>query len=212
MWGLFTGLTFGLLQLVLGLRNVSFFTSAASIIAIIFLDYLIAYTVIGFSGVLRGKVKDQGMALTYGVLIGCLLRYICHVIVGATVWAGLSIPTDASLFFSLAYNAAYMVPETLLMLVGAYYIGKAFCLTEQNLKRTPMEETSLVNLYSAIPVSLGAVIAFLRLFAMMQTSDGFDITNVGKADVYSWIALIAIFAVGVLGSLILRATLKSKSN
>jgi thiamine transporter len=129
--------------------------------------------------------------------------------VGATVWAGLSIPTSDALIYSLAYNAAYMVPETLLMVVGAFYVGKVFTITEPQIKRVPLEKGALNSIYAAIPVSLGTVIAFIRLFALMQTGEGFDITNIAEADIYAWIIIATIFAVGVTGSLIVRASLKT---
>jgi len=209
MWGLLVGLSFGTLQLVLGLRNLQWATSATAVVAIILLDYLIAYTLVGLSGLFRDKTKDHGTGLAFGSLLACVLRYICHVAVGATVWAGLSIPTSDALFYSLAYNAAYMVPETLLMVVGAFYVGKVFTITSPQIKRVPLEKGSLNSVYSAIPVSLCTVIAFIRLFALMQTGEGFDITNVAQADIYAWIAIATIFMVGAAGSLIVRISLKT---
>jgi thiamine transporter len=207
-WGLLAGLTFSALKLVMGLRNLSYATSATAGVAIILLDYIVAFTIIGLAGVLRGKVKDHGTALAGGALIACTARYACHVIVGCTVWAGVSIPSTDGLIFSMAYNASYMVPETLLTVIGAYFAGKAFTLTEPRVKRVPMERSSLINIYTAIPVSLGTVISFIMLFGMMQTKEGFDITAVANADIYRWITLAAVFAVGILSGLILRISLK----
>lgn len=59
-----------------------------------------------------------------GAVLCGVLRYICHVISGCTVWAGLSIPTQAALLYSLAYNATYMVPETLVTVLGAWYLSR----------------------------------------------------------------------------------------
>jgi thiamine transporter len=207
-WGLLVGITFGVLQLVLGLRHLQWATSAAAVVAIILLDYLIAYALVGLSGLFRGKTKDHGTGLAFGSLLACVLRYICHVAVGATVWAGLSIPNSDALIYSLAYNAAYMVPETLLMVVGAFYAGKVFTITEPQIKRVPLEKGALNGIYSAIIFSFGTVIAFIRIFALMQTNEGFDITNVANANIYDWITIAAIFAVGVAGSLIVKASLK----
>jgi thiamine transporter len=52
-----------------------------------------------------------------------VLRYGCHVLSGATVWAGISIPTNAALLYSLSYNATYMLPELLVTATVAYYLG-----------------------------------------------------------------------------------------
>jgi hypothetical protein len=94
------------------------------------------------------------------------------------------------------------------MVVGAFYVGKVFTITEPQIKRVPLEKGALNGIYAAIPVSLGTVIAFIRLFALMQTSEGFDITNIAKADIYAWIVIATIFAVGVAGSFIVKASLK----
>ncbi|MDR0197287.1 MAG: energy-coupled thiamine transporter ThiT [Oscillospiraceae bacterium] len=210
-WGLLTGFAFSLLQLIMGMKNLTYATSAAAAIAIILLDYVMAYTVIGLSGVFKGKIKDRGNALATGVFTACLLRYICHVISGCTVWAGVSIPTSGGLIFSLAYNSAYMIPETLITTVGAYFAGKAFTLTEEQIKRVPMERGALINLYTAIPASVGTVFAFVMIFAMIQTEDGFDITAAASAGVVEWVPVITVFAVGILAAAVIRFALKRKT-
>ena len=56
-WGVFTAFVFSVLQCLLGLDNVQYATSAAMAFAIIFLDYIAAYAVIGFSGIFKKLVK-----------------------------------------------------------------------------------------------------------------------------------------------------------
>ncbi|MBQ8911953.1 MAG: energy-coupled thiamine transporter ThiT, partial [Clostridia bacterium] len=51
------------------------------------------------------------------------MRYICHVISGCTVWAGMSIPTGGAFVYSLIYNATYMLPETIILILVSYYLG-----------------------------------------------------------------------------------------
>ncbi len=115
-WGLLSGLVYGIIQQLLGLDTLSWVTTWQSIVAVILLDYIIAFAVTGFGGVFRKKCS-QPMALLLGALLVGLLRYICHVISGATVWAGLSIPTNAAMIYSLGYNATYMIPETITHIV-----------------------------------------------------------------------------------------------
>ena len=50
-WGLMTGFANGVLQLLMGLKSLSYATSAGAVVAIILLDYLLAFTVTGFGGV-----------------------------------------------------------------------------------------------------------------------------------------------------------------
>lgn len=203
-WGLLTGTTYALLQMLMGLKNLTYATSAAACVAIIMLDYIVAFAVLGLGGIFRGKIKNQSSAITAGALTVCILRYICHVISGCTVWAGVSIPTSDGLIYSLAYNAAYMVPETLITVVGAYFAGKAFNLTDEKLKRIPMEKKAATNLLSSLPVAIAVVVCFVMLFGMMQSEDGFDITLIASVDMFKWISLAVILAVGVIASVVIR--------
>ncbi len=125
-WGLFTAFAHSLLQLLLGMNALSYATSAGAAVAIILLDYVVAFLVLGLGGIFRGKLRSQGAALAAGAILTGALRYICHVISGCTVWAGLSIPDSHALLYSLAYNATYMVPEILITVVGAVYLRRCW--------------------------------------------------------------------------------------
>ncbi|MBQ3063177.1 MAG: energy-coupled thiamine transporter ThiT [Clostridia bacterium] len=145
-WGLACGLCYGVLQQLLGLSTLSYFTTWQSIVAIVLLDYLIAFAVIGLGGIFRHRVVRQPAALSLGALLVCILRYICHVISGATVWAGLSIPTEAALLYSLAYNATYMLPETIVTVLLAVYLGSVLDFTGSTLRRrVPQGRTAPQN-------------------------------------------------------------------
>ena len=121
LWGLGTALTNSVIQLLLGVNNLSYFSTWQSILAIILLDYIVAFGVFAISGLFRRVEKRQNFAFLYGILLSSVLRYICHVISGATVWVGLSIPDNAALLYSLSYNATYMIPETIVLVaIGVY--------------------------------------------------------------------------------------------
>ena len=130
-WGLGSALVYAVIQQLFGLKNLSYATSWQAVIAIIMLDYIIAFVVIGLAGMFRKKIKNQTAGLIVGTLIACLLRYLCHVLSGATVWAGISIPTTASLLYSISYNATYMIPETIVTLVLAFYISSSIDLRSE---------------------------------------------------------------------------------
>ena len=121
-FGLLTAFVFGVIQQIIGLKTLSYVTTWQSVVAVIALDYIVAFTVIGLGGVFR-KMPSQANGLMMGTVLVCALRFLCHVISGATVWAGLSIPTNAALIYSIGYNATYMVPETIVTASAAYYIG-----------------------------------------------------------------------------------------
>lgn len=211
-WGLLSGFAASLLQMLMGLKNLTYATSAGAVIAIIFLDYIIAFSVMGLGGIFKGKIKDSGVSVGAAALVVCVLRYLCHVISGCTVWAGVSIPTADGLLYSFVYNAAYMVPETIVTVVGAYYAAKVFTLGSEQIKRVPLDSGASKNLIASIPVVLAAVISFIFIFAMFQTEEGFDITAIASTDFFSWLPVIISLAVGIGATVIIRnAAFKNKS-
>ena len=135
VWGVFSAFVFSLIQLLLGLSNLSYATSATAAIAIIMLDYIVAFSLIGLGGIFKRTFNSQTYALVLGTLISCALRYICHVISGCTVWAGVSIPNSQAIIYSLAYNATYMLPELLVTIIGITYLSQAVNFSEPKLIR-----------------------------------------------------------------------------
>jgi thiamine transporter len=216
-WGLGGGLVYGVLQQLLGLNNLSYFTTWQSILAIIFLDYIIAFAVVGLGGIFRRVVEHQAISLGTGALFVCVLRYLCHVVSGATVWAGLSIPDGAALAYSFIYNATYMIPEAIILLVIAAYIGSN--VNFQSKLPTRMKRADLPqNLGWLAPVAgLIAVIATiadtLMIFPKLQNADSgeFDITGLASVN---WTLVVAITAVAILitaSLLAIRSVLATKS-
>ena len=149
-WGLLCGFTYGLIQLLLGLDNLSYATSFGAAVAILLFDYLIAFTALGLGGVFRKTVPHQGAALALGAVLTGVLRYLCHVISGATVWYGLSVPSAESLNYSFGYNL-YMAPEIILLVFGALYLSRVLNFGSQNITRAPA-----VAAYSPIGTVLSA--------------------------------------------------------
>ncbi len=201
-WGLLTGLVNALMQMLFGLKNLTYATSTPALIAIIMLDYIVAFLVIGLAGMFRGKIRDHGTALAFGTIISCILRYICHVISGCTVWAGVSIPTSDGLIYSLAYNATYMIPETIVTVVGAFFVANILTLTTTNIKRVPFKEGAAIKLYTALPISVGIIVCFALICGMMQGESGFDITALASASVWDWVTICTVLVVAAISSVI----------
>jgi len=112
-WGSGAGLVYGILQYVLGHGIAIDWTT-------ILADYLIAYLLLGFgAGLFKGR--EKGVYL--GTAAGGLLRFLAHFVVGATVWGKwmpeefLGMPMTNPWFYSLLYNAIYMIPCILIVLV-----------------------------------------------------------------------------------------------
>lgn len=198
--GLFTATVYAAIQQILGLSMLSYVTTWQSIVAVILLDYIVAFAVIGFAGVFRKAVKNQATAITLGCLVVSIARYACHVVSGATVWAGLSIPTQAALAYSFAYNATYMLPETIILLVCAVYVASNVDFTSATPSRVKGEKSVGNQAWIAPTAGLIAVVAAVAdtalVFQHIQDEDGNFVVE-GFALV-NWTLVIAITAVAVL--------------
>ena len=130
-WGLLTGVVYGLIQMVMGLKNFGYVTGLESYAMVAVFDYIVAFGVIGFAGITR-KIKNRAVAASLGAVIACILRFFCHFFSGITVWKALEW-NDAPAFisermlqpdlvpytYSLMYNGGYMFPELILTAIGS---------------------------------------------------------------------------------------------
>lgn len=125
-WGVFTAFVYSVLQCLLGLDNVQYATSAGMAIAIILLDYIVAYTVIGFSGMFRNKAKNFKTALILGIALTFFARFLCHFASGWMIWDALW-PNEfgmAAPVYSLCYNGSYMLAEAVISSIVGTIIFK----------------------------------------------------------------------------------------
>ena len=205
LWGLGAGTVFGALQQVLGLDNLSYVTGWQSVLAVIFLDYIIAFAVAGLGGAFR-RLEKRGMAqsvvLTLGALLVGILRYACHVVSGATVWAGLSIPDAAALMYSFIYNATYMIPETIVLMIVSFALGNMLDFSRvvpvRFSEQKKVHKASPYLFVSAIVIAAAALIYdVVTLFSHMQSPDTgeFDVTMLSEV---SWTAFIVVSVVGAV--------------
>ena len=204
--GIATAAAASLLQMLLGVKNFSYFTTWQSLIAIALLDYIVAFTVFGLAGIFRKKIKKQSTALICGVALASLIRYACHVVSGATVWAGLSIPTEAALIYSLSYNATYMIPESVILVLCTAYITSAIDFTTSTPTRVRSESIDMRASYCYIGAgacAIGALIAdVIIVFAKLQNPDSGELDFAGLSSV-NWLAVAIVTACAALAAAIL---------
>lgn len=200
-WGLLTSLTYGLIQMLLGMDNLSYATGFLPVAMIILFDYLVAFSVLGLGGLFRRKSLSQGTSLALASLVTGLLRYLCHACTGFTVWADASLPFRENLIFSLSYNAAYMLPEILILMLGAVYLSRFLSFDGEKVSRAPAIRQSspaaLVLSVVAKTVLAAAVVWIIILVApAMQFTDGTLFLR-GLASV-NWAQVGGIAAIGLL--------------
>ena len=117
-WGVGAGLVFGTLKYFLGEGFV------ISWVSILF-DYSVAYAFVGFAGVLKGKANTAWLA----ALMGCAARFVVHYLSGVTVYAEwmpeefLGMTMTTPFFYSFLYNLFYMLPSTVITLVGIFALS-----------------------------------------------------------------------------------------
>ena len=214
-YGLGSAAATALIQILLGLKNFSYFTTPASIIALAVFDYVLAFMVFGLAGMFKNVIKKQSTSLLAGATLASVLRYICHVISGATVWAGLSIPTEAALVYSLSYNATYMVPETVIIALTAVYLGSALDFKYDVPRRIKSEHLDGVSTTMIIGAGFSVLAALIAdtvlVFSKLQNYDSGEFMILGLRDV-SWLAVIIITAAALLISAALLLAVRYREN
>ncbi len=121
--GLAVSLVYSFVQLIQGISEGLFGwgLTPAALIGSIFLDYIIAYSVLGLAGMFKSK-GFSGWLVGAGAVV--FFRFCCHYLSGVVIfksfgelWQGFS--TDNTWLYSLIYNGSYMLPEMIFTLIGA---------------------------------------------------------------------------------------------
>ena len=142
-WGLVSAFTYALLEMAIGTKTVmaafqpGYFGDGVLIVnALImcFLDYVVAFTVLGLGGIFRNKIQNSGVALMTGSLVALGARYVAHIASGYILFAGYAewfftqegfpswganlvstlSPELLGFVYSVVYNGMYMIPEMIL--------------------------------------------------------------------------------------------------
>ena len=153
-WGFFTSFVYSCIQmlmsLIMGKTVLALFTPTsddymglAAAFAIIFIDYFLAYTVLGIGGMFRNKIQNKVVAIVLGVIVAISLRYLCHIISGYIfygAWAEWFFSQEGfysvggkildtfngkmlALVYSVFYNGLYMIPEIVITAIVSSLVG-----------------------------------------------------------------------------------------
>ncbi len=146
-WGFCSGLVFAVLQAILGATASQAFAgmydpndAAASVFKMALmalLDYIVAFSVLGLSGLYRRKLKNDVAGVTLGGATVVLFRFLAHFFSGWILWGsyaewyfgenmnnefGRNVLAHFSgqglaAFYSFIYNGSYMLPELVITVV-----------------------------------------------------------------------------------------------
>jgi len=156
-WGLFSSFAYALIQIVMDLVTgsgstiIALFTpqsdsymGLATAIAILAIDYLIAYTVLGLGGMFRRRIRNATGAICLGVVVALALRYLAHIVSGAIFYGayaewfftqegfyaigsaimGRFSGAGLALIYSVFYNGLYMIPEIIITAIVAIPVSR----------------------------------------------------------------------------------------
>ena len=134
--------------------------------------------------------------------------HICHVISGCTVWAGVSIPDAAALWYSIVYNATYMVPETLVCVwwepsafAGCWISRRAPSPGWPLSRRLPIWRCFYRGL-AIVCLAVAAIVDIQQIFPCLQNAETgeFDITGIQAVNgpLVAAVTLIRYLALAVL--------------
>ena len=125
-WGTLSATVYGILQMML----LGFFGLAGTALdfaIVILFDYIVAFGVLGLAELFRKpfKGRDSFFAKYFGYAFSCIivmfLRFLCHFVSGVIVWSAIAPEVAESgmnpVIYSLVYNSAYMIPETIISCV-----------------------------------------------------------------------------------------------
>ena len=116
-WGIIQAVVYGLIQLMLG-----WYAPPAqnfiSFVAVILLDYLIAFGGLGLAGPISRKLGNGTLAAALGAFTVLFIRFLCHFTSGILIWHSLAPEGQPVWLYSLLYNGGYMLGETAVTMIA----------------------------------------------------------------------------------------------
>ena len=126
-WGLGTAFCFSWFQILQG-GVFAWGLTPVMLIGSLLLDYILAYTVLGFAGIFR---KKGYLGMLGGITLVCALRFLLHFLAGIILWANYEQFVafgqewvGRPVLYSICYNGVYMLPETILTVAVAAILLK----------------------------------------------------------------------------------------
>lgn len=122
-WGLCSSIAYALIQMMFGFYPPPTQT-LSSFVLVILLDYILAFGVLGLSGLFYTLMKKFSFAIPLSAFIVTSLRYLCHILSGILIWGVYANEGQSVLSYSLIYNGSYMIPEIIISTVVTVLVFK----------------------------------------------------------------------------------------
>ena len=121
-YGLCGGFILAVFELIMGLSNFSYVKTLLAYAVVALFDYIIPFTCLGLGGYLRKTKLNDKLSVLLGSLTVCAIRFMCHFFSGFTVWRDYTKSLWGSIAYSFTYNLSYMLPETVITVIGAFAV------------------------------------------------------------------------------------------
>ena len=112
-WGIIQASVYGLIQMMIGWYAPPVQT-VFSFIAVVLLDYVVAFGVLGLAGPISRKLGDKPWSVMVASFVVLFLRFLCHFATGILIWNSYAPEGQPVWLYSLLYNGGYMLFETII--------------------------------------------------------------------------------------------------
>jgi thiamine transporter len=123
-WGVLTAFTHSLLQMLIQF-NVPPAKTFGAFLAVVALDYVLAFTALGTAAFFGKPFKNRAASVAVGAVTVTLIRFVCSFISGILVWRSYAPEGTPVWLYSLTYNGSYMLPEILITAIVSVILVKA---------------------------------------------------------------------------------------
>ncbi len=199
-WGTLTGVTYGLLQMLLGMQNLRYGASVWAVLVIILFDYLVAFGVLGTAGAFRKTLPNQTAALAVGSVVASVLRFACHFISGWVVWAVWAPEGMPAWRYSLEYNGYYMLPECILTTVAAVLLSAYLDFSSTDITRRAAKTAQTVRnpIASGCKLAGGSVMVAGVLYVVSQAISALTVADFEPDKIHLITIVVGTLVAGIL--------------
>ncbi len=115
-WGVSTAFAHSLLQMIIKF-NAPPANTFAAFAAVVLLDYVLAFTVLGTASFFGRPFKNRTASVAAGAVAVTFLRFLCSFLSGILIWGSYAPEGTPVWLYSLVYNGSYMLPEMVITAV-----------------------------------------------------------------------------------------------
>lgn len=116
-WGIFTALTYSIVQMIEGFYPPPV-QNLGAYLAVILLDYIIAFGVLGCAGFISRRFKNKKTGATVAAISVIAARFTCSFLSGVIIWKEYAPEGMPVWLYSLGYNGFICIGETVFTVVA----------------------------------------------------------------------------------------------